>query len=147
MYKRNPNTECSICKFPLYRRPSDKIKCPESFCKDCYSTSDHSRRSNQTKYLRYINEWKNDLQDGMSGKTSISSHIRRYLFMRSNNQCELCGWNQINSFTNRIPLEINHKDGNFMNNKEENLELICPNCHSLTSSYRSLNIGKGRPRN
>ncbi len=82
----------------------------------------------------------------MRGQISISSHIRRYLFIRSNSQCELCGWNQINIFTKRIPLEINHKDGNFMNNNEDNLELICPNCHSLTSSYRSLNFGNGRPR-
>jgi hypothetical protein len=31
-----------------------------------------------------------------------------------------------------------------MNNKEENLILLCPNCHSLTSTFGSLNIGNGR---
>ncbi len=34
-------------------------------------------------------------------------------------------------------------DGNSMNNKEENLDLICPNCHSLTTTYKFLNNGKG----
>lgn len=144
---RKSNTFCSICKLPLYRQPSTLLRCPDSFCKECYSNSDHSRRSNQTKYLRYIKDWKEGRKDGMKGKTSTSSHIRRYLFLRANNKCELCNWNQLNIYTNKIPLEINHKDGNFMNNHEENLELICPNCHSLTNSYRSLNLGKGRPRN
>ncbi|MFW5895280.1 MAG: HNH endonuclease [archaeon] len=40
-------------------------------------------------------------------------------------------------------LEIEHIDGNAKNNREENLDLICPNCHSLTSTYKALNSGKG----
>lgn len=34
--------------------------------------------------------------------------------------------------------------GNYLNNSEDNLDLICPNCHSLTPTYRALNIGNGR---
>jgi predicted HNH restriction endonuclease len=41
-------------------------------------------------------------------------------------------------------LEIEHIDGNFENNAEENLELLCPNCHSLTSTYKGANKGSGR---
>ena len=36
---------------------------------------------------------------------------------------------------------VNHKDGNKANNKEDNLDLLCPNCHSLTKNYGSLNKG------
>lgn len=43
-----------------------------------------------------------------------------------------------------IPLEIDHIDGNSENNSEENLRLICPNCHSLTATYKGANRGKGR---
>jgi 5-methylcytosine-specific restriction endonuclease McrA len=57
-----------------------------------------------------------------------------------------CGWDEINKYTNKIPLEVEHIDGNWKNNKEENLELICPNCHSLTKTYKGGNRGKGRPR-
>lgn len=49
-----------------------------------------------------------------------------------------------NIYTNNIPLEIEHIDGNYLNNKEENLILICPNCHSLTSTYKGANIRFGR---
>ena len=31
-----------------------------------------------------------------------------------------------------------------MNNAPENLEILCPNCHSLTGNYKHLNIGNGR---
>jgi len=54
---------------------------------------------------------------------------------------------EINPVTGKSPLEVNHLDGCFTNNQEDNLEVLCPNCHSLTPSYRSLNRGKGRPSN
>lgn len=41
-----------------------------------------------------------------------------------------------------IPLELNHIDGNSSNHVITNLELLCPNCHSLTPTYRGRNKGK-----
>lgn len=32
--------------------------------------------------------------------------------------------------------ELNHIDGNNKNNKRDNLEILCPNCHSLTPTWR-----------
>ena len=40
-----------------------------------------------------------------------------------------------------------HKDGDYTNNKEENLQLLCPNCHSLTETYGILNKGNSKRRN
>jgi Zn finger protein HypA/HybF involved in hydrogenase expression len=101
----------------------------------------------EKKYLDYIEKWKSGLETGMRGKTSISAHIRKYLFIKYENKCSSCGWNSVNLFTGRIPLEIDHIDGNHTNNSEENLRLLCPNCHALTPTFRSLNKGNGRPRN
>jgi len=50
-------------------------------------------------------------------------------------QCEECGIKDWNG--KPISLELNHKDGNNGNHQLKNLELLCPNCHSQTPTYRS----------
>lgn len=94
--------------------------------------------------IEYIRRWKNGKESGMRGKTNISRHIRKYLIEKHNNSCEKCGWDKVNLITGNSPLEIHHIDGDHTNNKEDNLELLCPNCHSLTDTFKSLNNGKGR---
>ena len=64
---------------------------------------------------------------------------RNYLLEKHNYKCELCGWGEVNQYTGTIPLEIHHKDGNYKNNSEENLQVLCPNCHSLTETHKSHN--------
>ena len=91
------------------------------------------------QYKQKIIEWKNGTFDGMSGKYGLSKVIRKYMLKKTNYSCELCGWNKINPVTGQSPLEIHHKDGDYTNNKEENLQVLCPNCHSLTPTYKALN--------
>lgn len=86
-----------------------------------------------------INAWLRGEFDGTKKGGFLSSTIRKYLIKEANNQCQLCGWNKINPTTNSVPLEIHHIDGNYLNNKKENLQVLCPNCHSLTTNYRNLN--------
>lgn len=57
-------------------------------------------------------------------------------------QCEVCGLNEWNG-TN-IPLEVHHLDGDRLNNEISNLQLICPNCHALTETYRGKNNTKAK---
>lgn len=100
----------------------------------------------QTNYQhnQWIERWKKGEENGLRGKYQISLHIRKYLFEKYNNKCACCGWSKTNPFTKTIPLEIEHIDGNYLNNSEENLILLCPNCHSLTSTYKGANKGNGR---
>jgi len=55
-----------------------------------------------------------------------------------------CGWKEKNVVTGNIPIELEHIDGNSENNLLTNLKLLCPNCHSLTPTYKALNVGNGR---
>ena len=94
---------------------------------------------NEFEQKEYISRWKQGLENGLKGEFQLSNYVRRYLFEIRGCKCELCGWNKINPHTNTIPVEIHHKDGNYLNNTEENLQILCPNCHSLTETYKSHN--------
>lgn len=56
-------------------------------------------------------------------------------------KCELCGWNR-KAEDGRLPLELDHINGDKMDNRFENLRILCPNCHSLQPTHRGRNIGK-----
>ena len=87
----------------------------------------------------YIERWKNGEESGTTGDYGVSLRIRRYLFEKYNCRCQVCGWGEENPVTHKVPLQIHHIDGNCLNNKEENLQLLCPNHHSLTETYGNLN--------
>lgn len=130
---------CQYCKKSFFSKKNPK----QRFCSIACSTKfDMDRR-----YSDFIKKWKNNELSGVTGKIQdcdISNHIRRYLFEKFDSKCSKCGWAVVNIYTKKIPLHIEHKDGNSYNNKEENLDLLCPNCHSLTPTYGILNKGKGR---
>ena len=77
---------------------------------------------------------------------NIPDRIRSYLFEKYDSKCAICGWGETNQYSGRIPLEVSHIDGNYKNNRPENLILLCPNCHALTKGHRGANRGKGRGR-
>lgn len=97
------------------------------------------------EYKKWVTQYKNDNSIAKSSKWGqISGSLRRYIFEKYDNKCCKCGWSEINPYTQTIPLEIDHINGNSEDNSEDNLQLLCPNCHSLTSTYRGANRGHGR---
>jgi hypothetical protein len=76
----------------------------------------------------------------LSNEFPIQSHalklrlISEGVFTRMCNRCRGTDWLGL-----PIPLELEHRDGNPLNNRLENLELLCPNCHAQTPTYRSRN--------
>lgn len=83
-------------------------------------------------------DWDGNVQSG------ASSIIRRVMLEIWGNKCARCKWGEINPTSGTIPLELEHIDGNHKNNSITNLVILCPNCHSLTPTYKALNRGKGR---
>ncbi len=102
------------------------------------------RCQKEYEYKTYIERWKIGKENGMRGNYQISMYLKTYLFNKYNNKCARCGWGEKNRYTGNIPLEIEHIDGNYLNNSENNLILLCPNCHSLTSTYKGANLNNGR---
>ena len=91
------------------------------------------------QYNEYIKRWKNGEETGVNGKYDMSERVRRYMLEKVGHQCERCGWHEVNPATGRIPLQVHHIDGDCTNNTEKNLQVLCPNCHSLTENYGSRN--------
>ncbi|MFD5905433.1 HNH endonuclease signature motif containing protein [Streptomyces microflavus] len=59
-------------------------------------------------------------------------------------RCALCGTGR--TWRERpLPLEVDHIDGNWRNNRPENLRFLCPNCHSTTDTYRGRGKGLRTP--
>lgn len=85
-----------------------------------------------------IKRWLNG-ENFLRGATQIPVFIRKYLMNKYDCKCQKCGWGEMNQYTHTIQLEIHHKDGNCTNNTINNLELLCPNCHTLTDNFGSLN--------
>mgnify|MGYP002508542453 CR=1 FL=1 len=75
--------------------------------------------------------------------SSISSYKLKEKLIKDGikeNKCELCGvsiWQGI-----LLPLELHHKDGNHYNNDFDNLQILCPNCHSIQEGNSGANAGK-----
>jgi 5-methylcytosine-specific restriction endonuclease McrA len=98
------------------------------------------------KYKRqiFIKAWFENTIVGTDRNHILCTNIRTYLLEKEHYKCSSCGWGKQNAYTKAVPLTIHHKDGNYKNNRPSNLEVLCPNCHSLTEFYGSRNRGRGR---
>lgn len=58
--------------------------------------------------------------------------------------CEICGLKEWRG--REVPLELNHMNGDRFDHRLENLQILCPNCHAQTPSYRGKNLGRYKDR-
>ena len=146
LQRRNPNFNGVYKEIDEYQHNNyenfDNEK--EYFCLNCGKKIEKTYRNKANKFCsnkcqgeytrkKSIEKWKN-------GETIISpeklpSYVKNYLFEKNNYKCEECGFEGYNKFTNNTILQIHHKDGDSSNNTEENLQVLCPNCHAMTDTY------------
>lgn len=53
-------------------------------------------------------------------------------------KCELCG--TVEWMGKKVPLELDHIDGNHYNNELKNLRVVCPNCHAQQDTNSGKNV-------
>lgn len=142
------NNSCAASYNGVGRKIAHK-KIKINLCKNCGKEINYKNKfcsiycKHEYEYKEKIRKWKNGELSG-SVKDGASSFVKRYIKEKYSNKCCKCGWAEINQATGKVPVEIHHIDGNYQHNEENNLELLCPNCHSLTTTYRALNCGDGR---
>lgn len=66
--------------------------------------------------------------------------VRKRIILEQKSHCNKCNLNEW--LGQPIMLELEHKDGNRINNTRDNLEALCPNCHSQTEFWRGRNKNK-----
>lgn len=79
------------------------------------------------------------VEDKLKVNSIPNVHIN-YILQFKERKCEKCG---LTSWMNeQIPLELHHIDGDKRNNSLDNLQILCPNCHSLTDNFRGRGIDR-----
>lgn len=97
------------------------------------------------QYQQKILKWKSGEDVGWTGKTRQLKHfVRRYMLAKHDNTCTECGWNKVHPVDGLPLVEVDHIDGNAENCSESNLRVLCPNCHSMTPTFRARNPTSNR---
>ena len=84
--------------------------------------------------------------DRNSGRREARARLRRALIESGvPHQCALCGlgptWNG-----QPLTLQIDHRNGDDLDNQPSNLRFACPNCHSQTPNFGAKNLGRPQAR-
>ncbi len=141
IYKRKPNTTCTVCKKDIYRRPKEIEKNEgRVFCNIlCYGISCRKEKPcsvcgklilskfNKKTCSRSCSNTQRESTKYKHGSPQDKVKSQRFLKLRllkeRGEKCERCSYNKYEI------LQVHHKDRNRKNNELENLALICPNCH------------------
>ena len=158
-YENNP-AGCIRCGNPLpYRRSKTRRFCGHScaaifrsvggnkpfqgICESC-SAPCPSKQKNCSDACRKISQERKTIAL-IADRKCPAARLKRYIISHFGRKCmdPKCAWNHA---IRPVCLELHHEDGNSENNTIENVRLLCPNCHSLTDTYKSKNVGKGRQK-
>jgi len=143
IFSRSPKAkycslQCFKARFRINRQP----------CRNCGGPLSLRVQKYCSNKCQHDYQFKQRLQAFHSGTPPAFRHsnsLKRIVVSILGERCTNCGWAERHPVTGRVPIELEHIDGNWENNDPSNLTLLCPNCHSLTPTFRALKRGRGRP--
>ena len=144
--KRWYNVFCSHhCRAIFYGSEKSKRLTKQWHCKSCHK--EHHSVPFKTKRfcnMRCFNDTKlsKSMQRFHQGLISERNTIKSCLTRLFGYKCSMCGLDHWQG--HKLSLEMDHVDGNAGNNMPSNLRLVCPNCHSITPTWKGRNKGSGR---
>lgn len=145
----NPKFCNRSCSASYNNHASPKRQALMNSCLYCHLATQHPNKycsikcHKEHQYQTKIDAWIAGRLSGLSCGV-VTAWVKRWLREERGNRCEICGWDEINPVTGLVPVVADHIDGNWQNNRPENLRLLCPNHDSLQPTYKALNKGNGR---
>jgi len=137
------SSSCSATFNNLRKSKKDHGTCDE--CHTPLTCKKHPKNNNNFCDRNCQSAFNNKLNFELFQKGELASVASKAQMIKLHGfKCMDCGWDKVNPLSNKCPVELEHIDGNSQNNLPDNLKLLCPNCHSLTPTYKALNVGKGR---
>jgi hypothetical protein len=145
----NPAYCSRSCAAIVNNRKHPKRKAVRPQCSHCGAGLLHKDRKfcdnkcqQEFYYLKRIADWHAGNASAFNKNGLTTQWLRRWLVERYGEECWLCGWDTVHCLSGRVPLEVDHINGNHDDDTPTNLRLICPNCHSLTPTYKGHNRGR-----
>jgi len=79
--------------------------------------------------------WNKDAKLKDWNQYARGANLKPHLIKERGHKCESCALTEW--MGQIITIELDHIDGDKTNNNIENLRLLCPNCHSLTPTFKN----------
>ena len=139
---KNNLSIAGVCRELNLRPVGGNYKTIHYYIKEYNLDTSHFTGQGWNVGTRYKNiRTKRPIEDILSGKVECRSsfHLKIRLLKEGikEHKCEKCGNSKW--LGQEIPLELHHINGDNLDNRLENLQLLCPNCHALTDNYRGHN--------